>query len=101
MYYLNDGVYGSFNCLLFDHAKVEPELLESEEYSDKPQFSCSIWGPTCDAIDCIGQDLLLPELNSGDWVIFRDMGAYTMCAASEFNGMPKPRCYYIMHESAW
>ena len=28
MYYVNDGVYGSFNCLLYDHAEVEPSLLE-------------------------------------------------------------------------
>ncbi len=28
MYYINDGVYGSFNCLLYDHAEVVPELLE-------------------------------------------------------------------------
>lgn len=28
MYYVNDGVYGSFNCLLFDHAKVEVSTLQ-------------------------------------------------------------------------
>ena len=28
MYYVNDGVYGSFNCLMFDHAEVEPTLLQ-------------------------------------------------------------------------
>lgn len=28
MYYVNDGVYGSFNCLLYDHATVFPQLLE-------------------------------------------------------------------------
>ena len=28
MYYVNDGVYGSFNCILFDHATVEPTLPE-------------------------------------------------------------------------
>lgn len=29
MYYIDDGVYGSFNCLLFDHAQVggEPHTL--------------------------------------------------------------------------
>ena len=30
MYYVNDGVYGSFNCLLYDHATVEPALLSPE-----------------------------------------------------------------------
>lgn len=28
MYYVSDGVYGSFNCLLYDHATVEPEVVE-------------------------------------------------------------------------
>ena len=27
LYYVNDGLYGSFNCLLYDHATVTPELL--------------------------------------------------------------------------
>lgn len=26
MYYVNDGVYGSFNCILFDHAHCLPTL---------------------------------------------------------------------------
>ena len=26
MYYMNDGVYGSFNCILYDHAQVEATL---------------------------------------------------------------------------
>lgn len=27
MYYINDGVYGSFNCVLYDHAVVSPQPL--------------------------------------------------------------------------
>lgn len=26
LYYVNDGVYGSFNCIMFDHAKPAPKL---------------------------------------------------------------------------
>ena len=26
LYYVNDGVYGSFNCILYDHAHVKPLL---------------------------------------------------------------------------
>lgn len=25
MYYINDGVYGSFNCIFYDHAVVSPQ----------------------------------------------------------------------------
>jgi ornithine decarboxylase len=28
MYYINDGVYGSFNCVLYDHAVVTPQPLK-------------------------------------------------------------------------
>lgn len=100
MYYVNDGVYGSFNCLLFDHAEVEPSLLR-EPLADEPVYTSSVWGPTCDGLDCIREECLLPDLDIGDWLVFRDMGAYTMSAASGFNGMPKPRCYYVINETYW
>lgn len=99
MYYINDGVYGSFNCLLYDHATVEPSLLE--DYHGEPVYSSSVWGPTCDGLDCVNEEVALPELDVGDWIVYRDMGAYTMCAASNFNGMPKPRSYYLMQDSTW
>ncbi|KAK6188413.1 hypothetical protein SNE40_004590 [Patella caerulea] len=99
MYYLNDGVYGSFNCLLYDHAKVKPSLLQDNVCDVK--FTSSVWGPTCDGMDCILEDCVLPEMHVGEWIYFEDMGAYTMCAASTFNGMPKPRCVYYCAEDVW
>lgn len=98
MYYVNDGVYGSFNCILFDHMPVVASLLEPEKMSAEPRYKCSIWGPTCDGLDCIVNECLMPEMTTGDWMVFDDMGAYTMSAASCFNGMPKPKCYYIIDE---
>ena len=35
MYYINDGVYGSFNCLLYDHATVEVNTLKSCSDADE------------------------------------------------------------------
>jgi len=49
--------------------------------------ACSVWGPTCDGIDCVSPQTRLPRaLEVGDWLGFRNMGAYTICAASQFNG---------------
>ncbi|KAJ1553342.1 hypothetical protein HK405_008201, partial [Cladochytrium tenue] len=102
MYYVNDGIYGSFNCIPFDHATVVPRVLarggmfvpdvvEEEDGSGSAiEYACSIWGPTCDSIDCIMRETTLPELQVGDWLYFENMGAYTMCAASQFNGFKKP-----------
>ena len=35
MYYVNDGVYGSFNCLLYDHAEVEASIPCKSKESNK------------------------------------------------------------------
>ncbi|KAJ8306141.1 hypothetical protein KUTeg_016686, partial [Tegillarca granosa] len=95
MYYVNDGVYGSFNCLLFDHATVYPSLVKDQD--DEMLFSSSVWGPTCDGLDCINKECQLPELQIGEWIFFKNMGAYTLAAASTFNGMPPPkRNYYCL-----
>jgi ornithine decarboxylase len=102
---VNDGVYGSFNCILFDHAVVEPKVLWRDDrfhYDDTFESTalsrCSVWGPTCDSMDCITKNALLPELDVGDWLYFPNMGAYTMCAASTFNGFKKSHVFYTNTE---
>lgn len=97
MYYVNDGVYGSFNCLIFDHAEVQPVPLIDP--TDRPLQKCSVWGPTCDSLDRILETITLPSLNVGEWILFENMGAYTVCAASTFNGFQKPviKCILPLH----
>lgn len=41
-------------------------------------YESSVWGPTCDSMDCITRTANLPELQIGDWLLFEDMGAYTV-----------------------
>lgn len=96
-YYINDGVYGSFNNIIYDHAKPVPELLTS--VGKKEYKTCSIWGPSCDGLDQINSDLYFPALVENDFLIWYDMGAYTVAAASEFNGMPLPRQFYFSKNS--
>ena len=59
MYYINDGVYGSFNCVMFDHYDPTPYPLDD---SDETRVKCSVWGPTCDSMDCISKSTLLPRV---------------------------------------
>lgn len=106
MYYVNDGVYGSFNCIMFDHQHCTPRvLMRNGVYhyvhpvdKHEVEYPCSVWGPTCDSIDCIGKNFSLPELEVGDWLYFDNMGAYTMCAASNFNGFKKSGIMYTNTE---
>jgi diaminopimelate decarboxylase len=34
------------------------------------------------------QDTKLPPLSTGDWLLWKNMGAYTQAGASRFNGLP-------------
>ena len=84
--YINDGVYGNFASLIYDHQHVTPHVL-SQRDNTKVQTKYSIWGQTCDGIDKITDCIVIPgKLNVGDWLYFEDMGAYTMCCATNFNG---------------
>ncbi|XP_036027273.1 ornithine decarboxylase [Onychomys torridus] len=100
MYYVNDGVYGSFNCILYDHAHVKA-LLPKRPKPDEKYYPSSIWGPTCDGLDRIVERCNLPEMHVGDWMLFENMGAYTVAAASTFNGFQRPSIYYVMSRSMW
>lgn len=100
MYYINDGVYASFNCMFYDHAICEPVLLRKNDLANKTDvYKSSIWGPTCDGLDCVTKECTLPELNVGEFLAFEDMGAYTLSGAVAFNGIPLPRCIYVAAQS--
>ncbi|WP_315919334.1 type III PLP-dependent enzyme [Vibrio fluvialis] len=80
-YYLDDGVYGSFSGLIFDDAQYPLVTLKQEgEYAPSV-----LAGPTCDSIDVIAENILLPKLDNGDLIIGRMMGAYTSATATDFN----------------
>lgn len=100
MIYVNDGVYGNMNCILFDHQEPTPRTLYHNKqfhYYDFDSSSTkkaatlphkvSMWGPTCDGLDCITKEHYMKhDLVTGDWIYFPNLGAYTSSAATPFNG---------------
>jgi len=94
IYYLNDGVYGSFNCIYFDNKK--PIILPFNERNEKTLYKSKIFGPTCDSIDLISKEIMLPELAIGEWVYVDNFGAYTTAASSSFNGFITTDYKYIL-----
>ena len=84
-YYLDDGLYSSYSGQLFDHARYPLESLKQSE-DLRPSV---LAGPTCDSIDVIAENIMLPKLKVGDLVLGRAMGAYTWASASEFNFFPR------------
>lgn len=99
MYYINDGVYGSFNCILFDHAHPTGSPLFNVDRTEK--FVSTIWGPTCDSLDLVEDQKLMVKMNIGEWLYYPDMGAYTLAASTTFNGFSKPVPMYVCSEEMW
>jgi ornithine decarboxylase len=87
-YYLDDGLYGTFSGQLYDHSRfpVEPVLAHDGE-----REHCVVAGPTCDSIDVVSEDIMLPELDIGDLVVARQIGAYTIATATDFNFFPRAK----------
>ena len=85
-YYLDDGVYGMFSGIIYDHARYPLHVFRTG-----PTRPSAVVGPTCDSIDVIEEALELPELEIGDLVIGRMMGAYTAATATTFNSLPVPK----------
>ncbi|CAH7688412.1 ornithine decarboxylase [Phakopsora pachyrhizi] len=154
LYYVNDGVYGAFNCIIFDHQVVKPKLLTlggvfygdccgergylTEPMTPSPSDHgmdcsidslesikvllppspmlkpfqapflagdlepCKIFGPSCDSIDLVCPEAYLPVkyLKVGDWIRWSNMGAYTICAASQFNGFKISEVKYTIGDPA-
>lgn len=101
MYYVNEGLYSAFNCVVFDHAVPKASAVYHKEnlliLDDNIEgvYNSIVWGPTCDGIDCVSRELELPKLDIGDWIVFENFGAYTMAASSSFNGFPTSKIYWL------
>lgn len=82
IYYVNDGIYGNLNCIQWDHYKPEIDIKNENDIL----YNSIIFGPTCDSMDKLYDNISLPELNIGDIIQLKNMGAYTISSSSSFNG---------------
>lgn len=90
-YYLDDGVYHTFSGVLFDHCKYH-----FEAFKKGPKRICTVFGPTCDALDSISMAEELPEnLELGDLLLSRNIGAYSVASSTTFNGFPPAKLVHI------
>lgn len=94
-YYMNDGIFGTFRSCEIDREDVKLKPLKDYHLSQK-HFPSKIWGPCCTDHDLILEEVSLPELDLGDWILFPDTGAYSISKTSTFNGFPQPTVYYTL-----
>jgi ornithine decarboxylase len=89
-YYVDDGIYGTFSGILFDHCQYHLESFKKGQTE-----ICSVFGPTCDALDTISRAENLPDLGLGDLLYSRNIGAYTNASATDFNGFPRAKVVHV------
>jgi ornithine decarboxylase len=84
---ISESLYGSFNCILFDHAT--PEFYILNENCKGELVPKTMFGSTCDGGDIIFKECLVPDnIALGHWIVWPRMGAYTSAATTHFNGIP-------------
>lgn len=85
--YLDVGVYnGLFEVL----EGFIYELTSSSQSGNELHYA--VGGPTCDGLDVIRRDVLLPETNIGDKVYIHNAGAYSI-SMEKYNGLNFPDSY--------
>ena len=89
-YYLDDGVYHTFSGVIFDHCQYHLKSFKSG-----PTQICSIFGPTCDALDTISLAEQLPDLELGDYLYSENIGAYSSASSTYFNGFPPAKVVHV------
>ncbi len=90
-YYLNDGIYGDFSGMVFDHCKYEFKTLRRGQ-----TFLSALAGPTCDSFDTLSLDVEIPELYVNDVVYVKNIGAYSSASAvANFNGFPPAKIVLV------
>lgn len=89
-YYINDGVYQTYSGVIFDHCQYPLKAFKKG-----PTQICSVFGPTCDALDTISLAEQLPDLGLGDFVYAPNIGAYSAASSTFFNGFPPARVVHV------
>ena len=72
-----------------------------QDRDNETSYPCSIWGPTCDGLDQVVSNMKLPQLKIGDWLVWENMGAYTLSAANTFNGFPLAGVHVVVPQHSW
>jgi ornithine decarboxylase len=90
-YYIDDGVYHTFSGILFDHCTYHFGAFRKGRTE-----ICTVFGPTCDALDVVSMSENLPaNLERGDLLYSRNIGAYSIASSTCFNGFPPAKVVHV------
>lgn len=94
--FLDAGVYnGLFESMAYQGStRYKVSALRNSFNGGEMLFSLA--GPTGDGPDVITREAHLPsDIQVGEKLLIHNVGAYSIVAASRFNGFPKPEVYFV------
>ena len=89
-YYLDDGVYGDFSGLVFDHSHYEFKALKRT-----PKFLSVLAGPTCDSFDTIATRRRAARAGSRRRGLRAEHRRLQLCQRLTFNGIPPAKVIVV------
>ncbi len=101
MYYVDDGCYHGLSHIVLENAgsRLSRETTcnalfscnaganDDDTIAARKLRPCIVWGPTCDALDCVTRIAILPELHVGDFIVFENAGLEGLSYSTQFNGL--------------
>uniref|UniRef100_A0A914S4T9 Orn/DAP/Arg decarboxylase 2 N-terminal domain-containing protein n=1 Tax=Parascaris equorum TaxID=6256 RepID=A0A914S4T9_PAREQ len=106
VYQTNEGFFGSFGCRLtaFCEPKCRPLVECVHDVSADHYTYATILGPTLSSnVDIVQPVARLPQMQIGEWLLWDDMGAYSMGNLETLgeDGQPSPTIYYFVDDERW
>nr|XP_039261771.1 antizyme inhibitor 2-like isoform X1 [Styela clava] len=94
-YYLNEGTYGAF-LSTFTLPKELKYFIKSESIEKRSATNSKLWGPVMNCADKVTDKIILPELDIGDWIFWRNMGEYSFACSTRFCGFGTKSFYNVI-----
>ncbi|CAN0218272.1 unnamed protein product [Scytosiphon promiscuus] len=93
----NDGAGAGSGADASPPGSSPPVPIASPRAKELP---CTVWGPTCDGLDCVCRMTQLPDdLEPGqDWLFFPDVGIRGGADVTDFNGLRPLDPFYLIRE---
>lgn len=82
-------LYGAQHCVL---PVVDPQRRKS---------TVDVAGPVCESADVLARECSLPELEPGEYLAIKDVGAYGFSMASRYNSRPLPAEVMVCDKEAY
>ncbi|KAM7305538.1 ornithine decarboxylase [Ixodes scapularis] len=92
--FINESLCNCINRDLFRFMDIGMRPL-NPPYERPCNFLSTVWGATCNPLDCILDKQPLFEVFVNEWLLMDNMGAYTLVGASGFNGFGFPPVHYV------